>query len=243
MRNVMMMADNLTTIRGYRMNRRNDSAEILLYGPIGPSFWGDSITAVQFRKDLKALGEVKAIDLRINSEGGSVFDAAAIYNTLKEHPASVTAHVDGMALSAASVILQAGDQRVMAENAFVMIHDPWSMVVGDASAMRREADLLDSIKDTIVDVYVARSGQDRTQVERMMTDETWMTSEEALQSGFVDQISENLKVAASFDAARYGYRRTPGWAEQRSKADAPPPDLVRRARLAHMTRAQQRHKR
>lgn len=242
MRHVMMMA-GAPGPAVYRLNKVADTAEILLYGSIGPSFWDDSITGAQFKKDLKALGEVKHIDLRINSEGGSVFDAAAIYNALKDHPASVTAHVDGMALSAASVILQAGDHRIMAENAFVMIHDPWSMVVGDASAMRKEADLLDSIKNTIVGVYVARSGQDRAQVERLMTDETWFTAAEAMDAGFVDEISENLKVAASFDAARYGYKRTPAWAQQRSKADAPPPDLVRRAKLARMTRSKLQHSR
>lgn len=242
MRNVMMMSGPPSPAV-YRMNRKNESAEILLYGPIGQSYWGDSITGAQFKKDLKALGEVKAIDLRINSEGGSVFDAAAIYNALKEHPATVTAHVDGMALSAASVILQAGNNRVMAENAFVMIHDPWSIVLGDAAAMRKEADLLDSIKNTIVQVYVDRTGQERGQVERMMTDETWMTADEALTSGFVDEVSENLKVAASFDAARYGYRRTPGWAQARSKADAPAPDLARRAKLARMAHAAQKHAR
>lgn len=234
MRHVMMMAAQRTPAV-YRVNRKaNDTAEILLYGPIGPSFWGDSVTGAQFVKDLRALGEVKAIDLRINSEGGSVFDAAAIYNALKENSAEVRAHVDGMALSAASVVLQAGDRRIMAENAMVMIHDPWSMVVGDASQMRKEADLLDSIKQTIVKVYTDRSGHDETAIERMMTDETWMSAEEALSLGFVDEISENLKVAASFDAARCGFRRTPEWARERSKADAPPQDVERRAKLATM---------
>lgn len=239
MSHVMMMAGQRTPAI-YRMNRKSaENAEILLYGPIGPSFWGDSVTGAQFVKDLRALGEVKNIDLRINSEGGSVFDAAAIYNALKENSATVTAHVDGMALSAASVVLQAGDQRVMAENAMVMIHDPWSVVVGDASSMRKEADLLDSIKSTIVNVYVARSGNDAVQIERMMTDETWMTADEAMSYGFVDSISENLKVAAYFDPTRCGFRRPPDWAQARSKADAPPQDLARRAKLATMAARKQ----
>ena len=216
-----------------RFNKKSGkSAEILLYGQIGASWWGDSITAAGFKKELKALGEVDTIDLRINSEGGSVFDAASIYNSLKEHNAYVTAHVDGMALSAASVVLMAGDERVMAENAFVMIHDPWSMVAGDARSMRKEADLLDQIKSTIVRMYTDRTGIDTKEVEDMMSDETWLTSDEALSKGFVDRVSENMKVAASFDATRFC--KVPDWARDRSKAEQPPMDLVRRQRLAHM---------
>lgn len=210
----------------------SDSAEILIYGAIGASFWSDSVSAKDFKKQLKELGAVKNLDVRINSEGGSVFDGAAIYNMLVEHEAKVTTHVDGMALSAASVILMAGDDRVMAENAFVMIHDPWSIVLGDSRAMRKEADLLDSIKSTIVKMYVDRSNKDAAEIERMMADETWMTSDEALEHGFVDRVTENLKVAASFDATRFN--RVPEWARERSKTDAPPQDLMRRQRLARM---------
>lgn len=243
MRNQVMMAAGGTGAGVYRMARQNETtAEILLYGHIGPSFWGDSVTAVQFKKDLKALGEVKTIDLRINSEGGSVFDAAAIYNHLKEHSARVVAHVDGMALSAASVVLMAGDERRMAENAFLMIHDPWSVVMGDARSMRKEADLLDSIKDTIVGMYAARTGQDRGQLQRLMADETWMTADEAMESGFIDTISENLKVAAHFDVARFGYAKVPNWAANRSKADKPEPDLERRAKLARMDQYVRKHR-
>ena len=215
-----------------RFNKKAKSAEILLYGSIGASWWGESITAVDFKKELKNLGELDEISLRINSEGGSVFDAAAIYNSLVEHPARVIAHVDGMALSAASVILMSGDERHMAENAFVMIHDPWSMVAGDSRAMRKEADLLDQIKSTIVKMYVDRTGISAKEAEELMSDETWMTAEEAKEKGFIDSITENMKVAASFDATRFN--RVPDWARNRSKTDEPEQNLVRRQRLARM---------
>ncbi len=215
-----------------RFNKKAKSAEILLYGSIGASWWGESITAVDFKKELKNLGEIDEISLRINSEGGSVFDAAAIYNSLVEHPARVIAHVDGMALSAASVILMSGDERHMAENAFVMIHDPWSMVAGDSRAMRKEADLLDQIKSTIVKMYVDRTGISVEEAEQLMADETWMTADEAKEKGFVDSITENLKVAASFDVTRFN--RVPDWARNRSKTDEPEQNLERRQRLARM---------
>lgn len=215
-----------------RFNKKAKSAEILLYGSIGASWWGESITAVDFKKELKNLGEIDEISLRINSEGGSVFDAAAIYNSLVEHPARVVAHVDGMALSAASVVLMSGDERHMAENAFVMIHDPWSMIAGDARAMRKEADLLDQIKSTIVKMYVDRTGISAKEAEELMSDETWMTADEAKEKGFVDSITENLKVAASFDATRFN--RVPDWARNRSKTDEPEQNLARRQRLARM---------
>lgn len=215
-----------------RFNKKAKSAEILLYGSIGASWWGDSITAVDFKKELKNLGEIDEISLRINSEGGSVFDAAAIYNSLVEHPARVVAHVDGMALSAASVILMAGEERHMAENAFIMIHDPWSMVAGDSRALRKEADLLDQIKSTIVKMYVDRTGISVEEAEQLMSDETWMTADEAKEKGFIDSITENLKVAASFDATRFN--RVPDWARNRSKTDEPEQNLARRQRLARM---------
>lgn len=215
-----------------RFNKNNKRGEITLYGTIGQSWWGESISAIEFKKQLKALGDVDEIELRINSEGGSVFDGAAIYNLLKEHRAKVFAHVDGMALSAASVVLMAGDERIMAENAFVMIHNPWSMVLGGAKDMRKEADLLDQIRSSIIDVYAARASVDKEEIGKMMDEETWLLSDDAIEKGFVDKVSENLKVAACFDATKFSH--VPSWAFDRSKADEPPRDLQRRQRLAHM---------
>ncbi len=105
-----------TTVNGYRVvNRGKDSAEIYLYGAIGGDWMGEGITAKQFADDLKALGPVKKIDLRINSEGGSVFDGKAMYSLLNAHSANITVHVDGLAASAASFIAMAGDTIEIAE--------------------------------------------------------------------------------------------------------------------------------
>lgn len=182
---------------GYRViNRGSERAEIYLYGIIGADWFGDGVTAKKFADDLKALGNVKTIDLRINSEGGSVFDGKAMYSLLIEHKAKVITHIDGLAASAASFIAMAGDEIHIAEGGFVMIHNAWMFSMGDAKEMRRTADLLDTVNGTILDVYAARTKGDKNKIAKMMDDETWMTAAEAVKNGFADKMVENMKVAA-----------------------------------------------
>jgi ATP-dependent Clp protease protease subunit len=183
---------------GYRVVARSkDNAEIYLYGIIGGDWFGEGVTAKQFADDLKALGNVKTIDLRINSEGGSVFDGKAMYSLLNEHPAKITVHIDGLAASAASFVAMAGDSIEIAEGGFVMIHNAYMIAMGDAREMRRSADMLDTVNNTIIDVYQSRTKGDRKAIAKMMDDETWMTGAEAVKNGFADKMVENLKVAAS----------------------------------------------
>ncbi len=183
---------------GYRVVARgNDSAEIYLYGAIGGDWFGEGVTAKQFADDLKALGSVKTIDLRINSEGGSVFDGKAMYSLLNEHKAKIIVHIDGLAASAASFVAMAGDEIQIAEGGFVMVHNAFMIAVGDAREMRKSADMLDTVNNTIIDVYTTRTKGDRKAIAKLMDDETWMTSAEAVKNGFADKMVENLKVAAS----------------------------------------------
>lgn len=187
-----------SAVSGYRVVARSkDSAEIYLYGIIGADWFGDGVTAKKFADDLKALGNVKTIDLRINSEGGSVFDGKAMYSLLNEHPAKVNVHIDGLAASAASFVAMAGDTIEIAEGGFVMIHNAYMLAVGDAREMRRSADMLETVNNTIIDTYVARTKGDRKTIAKMMDDETWMSGTEAVKNGFADKMVENLKVAAS----------------------------------------------
>jgi len=183
---------------GYRVIARGkDAAEIYLYGAIGGDWYGEGVTAKQFAADLKGLGSVKTIDLRINSEGGSVFDGKAMYSLLNEHPAKVIVHIDGLAASAASFVAMAGDEIEIAEGGFVMIHNAYMVAIGDAREMRRAADMLETVNNTILDVYVARTKGDRKAIQTMMDDETWLTGAEAIKNGFADRMVENLKVAAA----------------------------------------------
>lgn len=171
------------------MARGQKSAEVLIYDPIGADWFGNGVTAKRFRDDLEAMGDVAEITVRINSPGGEVFDGLSIYNTLKEHPAKVTVHVDGLAASIASVIAMAGDRIVMGEGAMFMVHSPWTVAMGNADNMRATADMLDKVEVGLVDAYVSRTGKTRAAVQKWMEGETWFTRDEAVAAGLATEIA------------------------------------------------------
>ncbi|MBL4833647.1 MAG: Clp protease ClpP [Pseudomonas sp.] len=174
------------------------SAEIFLYEEIGS--WG--ITAQQFARDLKALGDLTLISLRIHSPGGDVFEGTALYNLLKNHPARVEAHIDGLAASMASVVAMAADTIYMPENAMMMVHKPWGIQGGDADDMRRYAELLDKVESSLVMAYVSKTGKTEQEIMDLLKGETWMTGREAVEAGFADQLTEPLKAAAQLTSKR-----------------------------------------
>ena len=170
----------------------DESVEVSIYDEIGLG----GVTAKQFAADLKKL-KGQHIDLRINSVGGSVIEGAAIFNALKRHKGGLTVHIDGLAASMASVIAMAGEETRIAENALLMIHNPWSMTMGDAADLRKEAAVLDKLKATLVNAYVRKTGQPRAAIEQMMDDETWLDATEAVAMGFADEIEDGIEAAAS----------------------------------------------
>lgn len=183
----------------YSINAKaNSTAEVWLYDEIGG--WG--VTARQFAQDIKALGDIKHIDVRIHSPGGDVFEGMAIYNLLKNHPAVVHAHIDGLAASMASVIAMAADVIHMPENAMMMIHKPWGIQGGDADDMRQYADLLDKVEGSLTSAYVKKSGKSEDEIKALLKSETWYTGAEAVQAGFADQLTETLKAVASLQSQR-----------------------------------------
>ena len=153
----------------------------------------------QFMQDLKNVSADQTIRVRINSPGGSVFDGTALYNGLKQHEAKVETYVDGIAASIASVIAMAGDKIYMAENAFMMIHEPWSLVIGTAEDIRKEAELLDKVGGTIIDTYAKRSDKDRDEIKQAMQEETWLVGQEAIDFGLADYIAEEKTAENHFD--------------------------------------------
>ncbi|MBA2943204.1 Clp protease ClpP [Paenibacillus sp. CGMCC 1.16610] len=179
-------------------NKAKDSAEISIYGTIGTSWWEESVSAAQFARDLRALGsDVKDITVRINSAGGSVFDGLAIRSTLKSHAANVHVIVDGLAASIASIIAMAGDKITMAAGSMMMIHNPMSSIqMGDASDFREAADFLDKVRDSLVSVYASRTNISEKDLIVMMDAETWMSAEEALDQGFIDEVEAGSTVTA-----------------------------------------------
>lgn len=181
--------------KGYQIKAKSSSAEILIYEEIGDG-WLGGISAKQFAEDVKGLKGVSDINVRINSEGGSVFDGNSIYNTLKNHKARITVDIDGLAASIASIIAMAGDEIRIAENGFMMIHDPWVVAAGTADELRNQADVMDKVQEKLVNTYVKRTNGDAEQISQWMKDETWMNAEEALERGFVDSIVEETRMAA-----------------------------------------------
>lgn len=178
--------------------------EVFIYDGIGADFWGDGVTAKGFAKELKDLGAISKLTVRINSGGGDVWDGIAIYEAIARHPASKTVVVDGLAASIASVIAMAGDEIKIAPAGFMMIHNAWSFSMGDANALRRAADLLDSVSGQMAGIYVSRTRNDEKKVRDWMDAETWFDAEAAVKAGFADQKSDDvMKVAASCDLSRF----------------------------------------
>lgn len=166
--------------------------ELLIYGPISSqkSWWEDRVTPQQFNKELDALGSVPEIVVRINSGGGDVFAANAIFTRLKDHPAKVTVKIDGWAASAATIIAMAGDSIKIARNGVFMIHDP-AMTVWDtfrAEDFEKMAAELKVIKQSIVNTYAMKTGQEPEGIEQLMTNETWWIGESAVENGFCDEL-------------------------------------------------------
>jgi HK97 family phage major capsid protein len=185
-------------------------AEIWIYEQIGDNGWDGGISARQFAADLVALGDgIKTITLRINSPGGDTFDGNAIYNILKQHKAKKVVYIDGLAASIASVIAMVGDEIYIADNAMMMVHNPWTFAMGYADDLRKAAEMLDKVAGTIVTTYAKRTKLDDTKIQELMDAETWMNADEAVANGFADSITEAIPIAAHADLSRFKYRNLP----------------------------------
>ena len=182
----------------YDFQNKAEVVEISIYDEIGD--YGTS--AKQFIDDLKSVGS-KDITIRMNSVGGSVFDGLAIYNVLRSHQGYVKVKIEGLSASIASIIALAGDDIEMAENGFFMIHNPFGKSMGGADDMRKTADLLDKIKQELINIYANKTQLSEETISSMMDEETWLTSQEAKEMGFIDTITEPIKVAASFDFSKF----------------------------------------
>jgi ATP-dependent Clp protease, protease subunit len=183
----------------YTIRARASGAEVLIYDEIGAY----GVSAKGFLAELGALPEGAPIDLRLNSPGGSVFDAVAIYNALSRHAGTVTVWIDGIAASAASYIAMAGDEIIMPENAFLMIHDPSGIVMGTAADMRDMAGALDKMAASMMRGYAAKSGKPEGEIAALMAAETWFDAKDALDLGLATRMEEPVRIAASFDIGRF----------------------------------------
>ena len=169
-------------------NEEEKTAELILYGSIGSDEYWDDISDKVFKQDIENLGDVENITLHINSPGGSVFSAVAIANTLRNHKAKVTANIDGLAASAATIITSACDTVRMPKNALFMIHNPITFAYGNNQEMQKTVEMLDKIKNSIIETYLSKTKADKKTLSELMDNETWMDAETAKEYGFIDEI-------------------------------------------------------
>jgi ATP-dependent protease ClpP protease subunit len=203
-RSPVNMANGITAV-ARRFDVRNlspDEAEIYLYNAIGDCYEG--VTAKQFIDEVTAkAANAKTLTLNINSPGGSVYDADAIFNFLSRHPAKKVANIDGIAASAACTIAMACTERNIAQNAMMMVHRVADFAFGNADDMRSTADVLDKLDKTVCDTYARATGQTPEKCDELMDDETWMGADEAKSLGFATAIVGEKQAAAlaGFSAA------------------------------------------
>jgi ATP-dependent Clp protease protease subunit len=162
-------------------------------------FWG--VQAKEFLASLSSI-ESKELTVEINSPGGDVFAATAMYNALRASGKAITTKVMGVAASAASLVLMAGDKRVMPKNTHVMIHNPWTVAMGNAEELREQAETLDKIGSSLTATYVARTGMKEEDLAPMLAKDTWLTADEALANGFATELVDDVVAKATFDMAR-----------------------------------------
>ena len=169
-----------------------EEAEIFIYDIIGWPF----IEASEF---VHALTDItaKKITVRLNSPGGDVFDGAAVYNSLIAHPAEIVTRIEGLAASAASMITLAGNEVQAYKASWMMIHDPWAIVMGNQYDLRDVADILDQISVTMLDVYYDKSNIGKRELKAMMKDETWFTATQAKERRLVDTVLDSKPSSAS----------------------------------------------
>lgn len=167
-----------------------EDLNITIYGDITSWEWYESDVSSYTLAKLIQESQAKTINVCINSYGGEVAEGLAIYNALRNHPATVTTRCDGFACSAASVVFMAGDNRVMNEASLLMIHNAWTSARGNAEELRKQADDLDTISATVAKAYMTHINIPEEKLQEMLNAETWITPKEALEMGFASAIAE-----------------------------------------------------
>lgn len=207
------MSDNKKIPYWEFKNQTDVSADLYVYKSI--TSWGEgeySVSAKSFKKDLDNLGDVKELNIYINSPGGDVFEGVTITNMLKRKKCTKNVYIDGLAASIASVIAMAGDNIVMPSNSMLMIHNAWSGCWGNAKEMRETADKLDKITASLRQTYLDKAGDllDEDTLIELMDNETWLTAQEAYDYGLCTQIGEESNIAACIDDNLFkNYMNTP----------------------------------
>lgn len=183
------------------MNEETKEADINIFGDITSwECFESDVSNYTLSKQLEQMGDVKQINVHINSYGGEVAEGLAIYNALKNHKAKVKTYCDGFACSIASVIFMAGDERIMSKASLLMIHNAWTMTMGNANELRKQADDLDKITQASINAYMDNINISEDELKTLLDNETWLTYDECLEMGFATSVtsdSNNTKASQS----------------------------------------------
>lgn len=191
--------------RYFMAAEEGDALEVVIYGDITSWEWIESdVSSYTLSKLIRESG-AKRITVHINSYGGEVSEGLAIYNALRNHPAAIRTICDGFACSAASVVFMAGDERVMNEASLLMIHNAWTYASGNAEELRKAADDLEIISDTVAKAYEAYVKISEEELKALLDGESWIKPEDALEMGFATSIIR--QVEERHDAARAAIRQ------------------------------------
>lgn len=185
----------------YTITNKGDAgpAEISIFGPIGNTWDGEGVTASKFIKDFKAI-KSQDVTITVNSPGGSLFDGLAIYTAMAASGKNITAKVMGLAASAASLIVMAAGKITMPKNTHLMVHKAGNGVWGNADDMRKMADVMDSLDESIAATYSARTGKPIEDIKTMLdSGDTWLTADQAVEMGFADEATDLVTATALFD--------------------------------------------
>lgn len=203
------------------VNKSATKAEIIIYSPIGDSFWEESLSAKQFDAELKKLDStVNEITVRVNSPGGDVFQGVTIYNRLKQHKAKIIVHIDGLAASIASIIALAGDEIIMGEGALFMVHLPWTFAAGNRMELDNTVNRLMDVEEQLISIYAKKTGMGRSEIKAMLEAETWLDADQAIEKGFVDRKSEDsMPIAASAMESKWIARKPKNYNSETAAVD------------------------
>lgn len=171
-----------------KVNVKGNKAEIMILGDIGSSWWA-SVDTKRIREELARIDNVDEIILRIDSPGGSVFAGIGLYSYLKDHKAKKKVYIDGMCASIATVIAMAGDEIYMNNASQFMIHNPWTIAIGEAKELRHDAEVLDGIRDSVINAYTTKCKLSKEDLIKAMDKTTYYKAEEALKAGFITEIT------------------------------------------------------
>lgn len=197
-----LLNQNKERAKALTVKNEGDTAHVYLFDAIG-GWWG--VEAESFIKTLNDISESNIV-LHINSPGGDVFDARAIATAIKQHSSNITAQIDGLCASAATYISAACKSVSMADGGFYMVHEGWTLAIGNKRDLGKTIALLEKVDNSIVNDYQKKTGADRDQIVDWMEEETWFSAEEAKEHGFIDSIiddEEGPNNAASWNLSAY----------------------------------------